>query len=128
LTGRFIDADGNLSITVYDHKKNSKVIRTSVQTFFHKEVKQNYSRYVPADQGGVSYFCVMTKITSFFTVNLYTRTITKDDRVYYAFMAISHNIRGQDIIINYFNRFPLYSSKHLAYKDWCRVQDLHRVK
>jgi len=117
LTGRFIYADGNLSITVYDRKNNSKVIRRSVQTFFHKEVKQNYSRNVPADQGGVSYFSVMTKITEFFTVNLYTRTITKDDRVYYAFMAISHNIRGQDIVRNYFNRFPLYSSKHLAYKD-----------
>jgi hypothetical protein len=27
---------------------------------------------------------------------------------------------------NYFDRFPLYSSKYLSYKDWCRVQDLHR--
>jgi hypothetical protein len=25
---------------------------------------------------------------------------------------------------NYFDRFPLYSSKYLAYKDWCLVQDL----
>jgi hypothetical protein len=26
---------------------------------------------------------------------------------------------------NYFDRFPLYSSKYLSYKDWCHVQDLH---
>jgi hypothetical protein len=45
--------DGNLSITVYYRKKDSKIIRTSVQTFFRKEVKQNYSRYVTADQGGL---------------------------------------------------------------------------
>jgi hypothetical protein len=44
--------DGNFSITVYYRKKDSKIIRTSVQTFFRKEVKQNYSRYVTADQGG----------------------------------------------------------------------------
>lgn len=30
----FTDADGNFSITVYDRKKNGKVFRTSVQTFF----------------------------------------------------------------------------------------------
>jgi hypothetical protein len=122
----FTDADGNFSITVYDRKKENKVLRTSVQTFFRIEVKQNYSRDVGADQGGASYFNIMTKIAEFFTVNLYTRTRTVDDRVYYAFMAISHNWRGHDLARNYFNRFPLYSSKYLAYKDWCRVQDLHR--
>jgi hypothetical protein len=122
----FTDADGNLSITVYDRKNNSKVLRTSVQTLFRIEVKQNYYRDVLADQGGVNYFSVMTNITEFFTVNIYTKTRTIDDRVYYAFMAIFHNWRGQDIVRNSFNRFPLYSSKHLAYKDWCRVQDLHR--
>lgn len=41
-------------------------------------------------------------------------------------MAISHNWWGQNIVRNSFNRFPLYSSKHLAYKDRCRVQYLHR--
>jgi hypothetical protein len=68
----------------------------------------------------------MTNIAVFFTVNLYTRTKTVDDIVYYAFMVISRNWRGHDIVRNYFNRFPLYYSKYLAYKDWCRVQYLHR--
>jgi hypothetical protein len=122
----FTDADGNFSITVYNRKKNNKVIRTNVQTFFRIEVKQNYSINVTADQGGASYFSIMTKISEFLTVNLYTRTRTVDDRVYYAFMAISHNWRSHDIVRNYFNNFPLYSSKYLAYKDWCKVQDLHK--
>lgn len=122
----FTDADGNFSITVYDRKKNSKVVRTNIQTFFRVEVKQNYSKDVTVDQGGASYFSVMTKIAELFTVNLYTRTRTVGDRVFYAFMTISHNARSHDIVRNYFDRFPLYSSKYLAYKDWCRVQDLHR--
>lgn len=63
----------------------------------------------------------------YFTVNLYTRTRTVEDRVFYALITISHNSRSYDIVRNYFDRFPIYSSKYLAYKDWCRVQDLHRV-
>ena len=123
----FTDADGNFSITVYNRKKNSKVVRTNVQTFFRIEVKQNYSKDVTADQGGASYFSILTnRECEFFTVNLYTRTRTVDDRVFYAFMAISHNARTHDIVRNYFDRFPLYSSKYLAYKDWCRVQDLRQ--
>ena len=120
----FTDADGNFSITVYN-RKSSKAVRTCVRTFFRIEVKQNYSREVASDQGGASYFNIMTKICEFLTVNLYTRTRTVDDRVYYAFMAISHNARSYEIVRNYFDRYPLYSSKYLAYKDWCRVQDLH---
>jgi len=87
----FTDADGNFSITVYDRKKDNKTMRTNVQTFFRIEVKQNYSRDVSIDKGGASYFSIMTKIAELFTVNLYTRTRTVDDKVYYAFMAISHN-------------------------------------
>lgn len=122
----FSDADGNFSITVYDRKKNNTVISTNVQTFFRIEVKQNYSRDVSTDQGGASYFSIMTKIAEFLNVNLYTRTRTSGDRIYYAFMVISHNWRSHDIIRSYFDRFPLYSSKYLSYKDWCRVQNLHR--
>ena len=122
----FTDADGNFSITVYDRKNNNKVVKTSVQTFFRIEVNQNYSRCVTVDQGGASYFSIMTKITEFFTVNLYTRTRTVDYKVYYSFMAISHNWKSHDIVRNSFSRFPLYSSKYLAYKDWCKVQDIHR--
>ena|ERR1700753_629742 len=98
-------------------KKNDKVTTTNVQTFFRIKVKQNYSRDVSVDQGGASYFSIMTKITEFLTVNLYTRTRIKDDKVFYAFMVISHNKRNHDIVRNYFDRFPLYSSKYLAYKD-----------
>ncbi len=123
----FTDADGNFSITVYDRKKG-KVLRTNVQTFFRLEVKQNYSREVTENQGGNSYFNILTKIAAFFTVNLYTRTRYVEDKVYYAFIAIAHNSISHEIVRKYFDRFPLYSSKYLAYKDWCSVQDLQKGK
>jgi len=122
----FTDADGSFGITVYDRKKNGVFLRTSVQTVFRIEVKQNYSREVSPDNGGSSYFNILSEISAFFTVNLYTRTRKREDKVYYAFLVVAHNSRSHEIVRKYFDCFPLYSSKYLAYKDWTLVQDLHR--
>jgi len=122
----FTDAGGNFSITVQDRKKNGVFLRKSIQTFFRIEVKQNYSREVTEDNGGAGYFNILTKISAFLTVNLYTRTRERKDKVFYAFMVVAHNSRSHEIVRKYFDDFPLYSSKYLAYKDWCIVQDLHR--
>lgn len=122
----FTDADGCFSITVYDRKKNGVFLRTSVQTFFRIEVKQNYSRKVTLDQGSSSYFHILSEIAAFFTVNLYTRVRKTEDKVFYDFVVVAHNSRSHEIVRKYFDRFYLYSSKYIAYKDWCLVQDLHR--
>jgi hypothetical protein len=37
--------------------------------------------------------------------------------VFYAFMVIAHNAASHAKVQSYFDRFPLYSSKYLAYKD-----------
>ena len=124
----FTDADGNFSITLSDRKKNGQFLRTSVQTFFRIEIKQNTSKEVTPDQGGNSFFFISNKIAEFLTVNLYTRTREIGDKKYYAFMIIAHNFRSHQIARKYFDTFPLYSSKYLAYKDWCLVQDLHKCK
>jgi hypothetical protein len=122
----FTDADGCFGITIYDRKKNGVFLRTSVQTSFRIEVKQNYSREVTLEQGGSSFFNIMSEIAGFFSVNLYTRTRKTEDKVFHAFAAVAHNSRSHVILRNYFDNYPLYSSKYLAYKDWCLVQDLHR--
>ncbi len=124
----FTDADGNFSITIYNRKKNGKFLRTSVQTFFRIELKQDSTKEVTEGQGGNSYFYILSKIAEYLTVNLYTRTRQTGDKKYYAFLVIAHNDRSHKIIRNYFDRYPLYSSKYLAYKDWCLVQDLHKNK
>lgn len=110
----FSDADGCFYITLYDRKKDGKFLRTNVQTFFRLELKQNYSREVTIDQGGSSYFLILTKIAAFFTVNLYTITRYAANTEYYAFMVIAHNSRSHQIVRKYFYTFPLYSSKYLA--------------
>jgi len=59
----------------------------------------------------------MSEIAGFFTVNLYTRTRKTEDKVFYAFAVVAHNSRSHEILRIYFENYPLYSSKHLAYKD-----------
>jgi hypothetical protein len=118
----------NFSITLCDRKKNGKVLRKSLQTSFRIELKQNYQREVTEKQGGSSYFNILTKISAFFTVNLYTRTRYVGDKVYYAFIVVAHNSRSHEIVRSYFDRFPLYSSKYLAYKDWCYVNSIANNK
>ena len=88
-----------------------------MQTFFRLELRQTYHRDVSAEQGGASYFVILNKIACYFGVNLLTRTREQKDKVFYAFMVISHSESSHAKVINYFDRFPLYSSKYLAYKD-----------
>jgi len=88
-----------------------------VQTFFRLEIRQNYHRSVTEQQGGVSYFQILSKIAAYLEVNLLSRTRYIGDKVFYAFMVISHSSVSRVKVINYFNKFPLYSSKHLAYLD-----------
>jgi hypothetical protein len=123
----FTDADGNFSITLTNQKKNGKVGAKRVQTFFRIELKQNYSKDVSDSIGGSSYFNILTKISAFLSVNLYTRTRYIEDKVYYSFMVISFNYKSHEILRKYFDRYPLYSSKYLAYKDWCYAQDIQNL-
>lgn len=114
----FTDGDGNFSISLVDRKKQGVITTKRVQTFFRIELRQQYHRDVPTNLGGTSYFTILSKIASYLDVNLFSRVREKDDKLFYAFMVISHNNKSHNKVINYFDRFPLYSSKYLAYKDW----------
>lgn len=114
----FTDGDGNFSITLTDRKKKGVVTSKRVQAFFRIELRQNYHREVSIYQGGISYFEILDKIARYFKVNLYSRSREQKDKIFYSYTVISHNSESHKKVIDYFNRYPLYSSKYLAYKDW----------
>lgn len=58
----------------------------------------------------------------FFNCKLLTKTQKSTDNSYYTIAANSRLSLG--IIINYFNKHPLFSSKYLDYKDWEKVAHL----
>lgn len=124
----FTDGDGNFSINLIDRKKNGKITSKRIQTFFRLELRQTYHRDVSVELGGDSYFSILNKIASYLGVNLLSRTREQNDKVFYAFMVISHSATSHEKIINYFNLFPLYSSKYLAFKDWSYVVELSKLR
>lgn len=112
----FTDGDGNFSINLVNRKKKGIVTTKRVQTFFRIEVRQNYHRSSPLV--GTSYFDVLSKIALYLNVNVISRTREQGEKIFYAFTVISHNKQSHLKVIEYFDLFPLYSSKYLAYKDW----------
>lgn len=128
----FTDGEGSFEVTLFDRKKKGMLLRTSVQTSFRIEVKANYSIQNVAikagyNKGGFSYFQVLSEIACFFNVNLYVRTSKTQDRVYYKFVLLAHNSINKELVRNYFDCYPLYSSKYLTYRNWCMVEDILKV-
>lgn len=124
----FTDGDGNFSINLIDRKKNGKSTSKRVQTFFRIELRQTYHRETSIEQGGSSYFNILNKIASYLNVNLLSRTREREDKLFYAFICISHNQITNAKVIEYFNKFPLFSSKFLAFKDWSYVVKLTKLR
>lgn len=115
----FSDGDSNFSINLIDRKKRGVVTTKRVQAFFRIELRQNYHR--SSELAGTSYFNILSTIARYFGVNLYSRSREQKDKIFYSYMLISHNLESHIKVIEYFDRFPLYSSKYLAYKDWKQV-------
>lgn len=124
----FSDGDSNFSITLTDRKKKGVITSKRVQTFFRIELRQNYHREVSINQGGTSYFEILDKIARYLKVNLYSRSREQNDKVFYSYMVISHNSESHKKTIEYFSRYPLYSSKYLAYKDWKYVVEKNQLR
>lgn len=124
----FADGDANFSITLTNRKKKGNITSKRVQAFFRIELRQTYHRDVSVEQGGASYFVILNKIATHLGVNLLSRTREQKDKVFYAFMVISHSAASHEKVISYFDRFPLYSSKYLAYKDWSYVVEQMKLR
>lgn len=124
----FTDGDGNFSITLTNRKKKGNITSKRIQNFFRIELRQTYHRDVSVEQGGTSYYDILNKISIYLGVNLLSRTRERKDKVFYAFMVISHSAASHAKVISYFYRFPLYSSKYLAYKDWSYVVEKAKLR
>ena len=124
----FADGDGNFSITLTNRKKRGEITSKRVQAFFRLEIRQTYHRDASVEQGGTSYFTILSKIATYLGVNLYSRAREQNGKVFYSFTVMSHSAASHAKVISYFDRFPLYSSKYLAYKYWCFVVEQTRLR
>jgi Uri superfamily endonuclease len=135
LTG-FVDADGNFSIIV---SNKSKKHNARIATYFRLEIRQNYiiksnsnsikNLDIANIQDSHSFYFIMIKIATFFGVNLNSRQRIIKDKTFYSYILTCSNKDSLKKVIEYFNKFPLKSSKHLDYLDWCKlVEGLSKEK
>jgi hypothetical protein len=119
----FSDADSNFSINIHE-RSNRNSIR--VQLYYRLEIRQNYHKLDP-DLLKVSYFSIISKIASYLETNLLSRSRVINNKEFYSFNVIAHNKNSLNIINEYFDKFPLLSSKFLDYKDWNYIYNLQKT-
>lgn len=118
----FTDADGNFHVIIAP-RKNKKLIR--IQTQFRIEVRQAYHR---VSSYGSTYWDVVSDIARLLGTNVYARSRSINETIYYTYFFVASSIRSKKILREYFAKYPLYSSKLNDYQDWCRIMDLDLSK
>lgn len=97
----FIDTDGSFHIRVTNHP---------FKVAFQLELEQRQ-----VDISGDSMGDIMGKIGSLLQCNV---KLTKHDTKHPKFRVRTTSIKGNEVLLNYLCRFPLYTSKYLNYNNW----------
>lgn len=135
------DADGNFSISLLNGT------RKRVRPYYRLELKQSYqinnnnniykniivSNTELTKKGkdiiNLDYLNIMSKIATYFNVELYSRNrelnLKKNNlneiKIYYTYIIMVSNINKNIKVIEYFNKYPLLSSKYLDYCKWKEI-------
>jgi hypothetical protein len=107
----YVDSDGSFSVQHTKTEQGAKKRKISCRL----RIEQRMLDPVTND----SYYDVLNQICLFLNCNLLTKTQASTNNTYYS-LAASSKV-SLDIIIKYFNKYPLFSSKYLDYKDWEQV-------
>jgi hypothetical protein len=118
----FSDADSNFSINI--HKRSNRN-STRVQLYYRLEIRQNYHKLDP-DLLKISYFSIISKIALYLETNVLSRTRVINNKEFHSFTVVAHNKNSLNKINEYFEKFPLLSSKFLDYKDWYYIYNLQK--
>lgn len=110
----FVDADGSFSIQ--HTKKENGALKRKVSCRLRIEQR------MIEPKTNASYFSIMHEIAGFLNCNLLTRKQISTGNEYFTLAASSRN--SLRIITNYFEVFPLFTSKHLDYIDWSQAVKL----
>lgn len=102
-----MDAEGSFNIRHTKFENNNKKKQISCRLRIEQRMVDPITNQ--------SYLHILTKIANFLNCNLLIRKQVATGREYFTLTATSSvSIK---IIIDYFECFPLYSSKYLDYKD-----------
>ena len=119
----FSDADSNFSINIH-RRSNKNLIR--VQLLYRLEIKQTYHK-LDSQGNKISLFPIMDSIGKFLGVNILSRTRIRKDKEFYSFIIIAHNKKSLNLLVGYFNTYPLLSSKYLDYNGWLFILEKQKI-
>lgn len=104
----FIDSEGSFSVQYTKTENGAKKSKISCRLRIEQRMLDPITKN--------SYFKVLTDISNFLNCNLLIKKQKSTGNEYYTLTA--SNIMSLNIIINYLDKYPLFSSKFLDYKDW----------
>lgn len=107
----FIDSNGSFSVQHTKLENGAKKKKISCRL----RIEQTMLDPITND----SYIKVLTDISNFLNCNLLTRKQKSTGNEYYTLTASSR--MSLNIIINYLEKYPLFSSKYLDYIDWKKI-------
>ena len=110
----FIDADGSFSVQHTKRENGALKRKISCRLRIEQRILEPKTK--------ISYFTVLTEISEYLHCNLLIRKQKSTGNEYYTLAATSR--KSLSIVINYFDLFALYSSKHLDYLDWSKAVKL----
>lgn len=110
----FTDSDGSFSIVYTKLENGAKKRKIACRL----RIEQRISDPITKE----SYEPVLTNIANFLNCSLLTRSQKSTGNNYYTLAASSQ--KSLNIIVDYFEKFPLFSSKYLDYKDWKKIVEL----
>lgn len=113
----YVDADGSFSV---QYTKTEDVACAAKKRKISCRLRIEQRMLDPITNE--SYYDILNQICLFLNCNLCTRTQKSTNNSYYTLAATSKVSLA--IAINYFNKYPLFTSKYLDYKDWEQVANL----
>lgn len=124
------DADGNFEILL---SMNSKKHKPRVNLSYKLEIRQNNIQVNNINLNN-NYYEIMIKICSLFNCKLYSREKKlklkgqENIKIYRSYIVSINDKLNLLKVRDYFNEYPLLSSKYLDYKDWESVLTLINEK
>ena len=110
----FIDSDGSFSVLHTKTENGAKKRKITCRLRIEQRILDPITNE--------SYEEILSNVANFLNCSLLTRTQKSTGNVYYTLTASSKN--SLSIIINYLEKYQLYSSKYLDYKDWKEIVQL----
>jgi group I intron endonuclease len=109
----YVDADGSFSVQYTKTEDGAKKRKISCRLRIEQRMLDPITNE--------SYYDILNQICLFLNCNLCTRTQIRGERSYGYYSLCANNNISLRIILDYFQKYPLFSTKYLEYKDWERV-------